>query len=57
MALDKHIAAFTNVMGTKHPEIVFAFATIPWENAADRNQFINELVDLNGGHLLGGPSK
>ena len=54
MALDKDIAAFTNVMGLSNPEVVLAFALIPWDNADDRNKFINELVDMNGGKLIGG---
>lgn len=55
MALENDIAAFANVMGLGNPEVVFAFATIPWESKEERNQFINELISLNGGKLLGGP--
>lgn len=54
MAIEKHVTAFANAMGLGNPEIVFAFATLPWENKDDRNQFINELIQLNDGHLLGG---
>lgn len=53
MAIDKHIAAFSHAMGFGNPEIVFALATVPWENKEDRNKFIGELIKLNDGQLLG----
>jgi hypothetical protein len=53
MSLVNHIAAFTNVLGTEHPDIVFGFASIDWQNDEDRNQFINELVALNNNQKIG----
>jgi hypothetical protein len=53
MSLVNHIAAFTNVLGTRHPDIVFGFASIDWQSDEDRNQFINELVSLNNNQKIG----
>jgi hypothetical protein len=53
MSLVNHIAAFTNVLGTQHPDIVFGFASIDWQSDEDRNQFINELVSLNNNQKIG----
>jgi len=43
------IAAFTNVLGTKDPDLVWTLATIPWESDADRDNFIGQIGLLDGG--------
>lgn len=56
MSLVNHISAFTNVLGADNPEIVFAFASVPWKSDQDRNQFINELIQLNDNKKIGDTS-
>lgn len=53
MDLVNHIAAFTNVLGADHPEIVFGFASADWKSEEDRNQFIDELMSLNNNQKIG----
>lgn len=53
MSLDRNIAAFLNLFGSRSPEITFAFALVPWESPEERNKFISELVDLNNGFRIG----
>ena len=53
MSSVNHIAAFANVIGVRNPEVVFPFATIDWQSDHDRNQFINELVQLNDNQKIG----
>lgn len=53
MNLVDNIAAFTNVLGTKNPDIVFGFASVEWKSAEERNQFIGELIKLNGNKKIG----
>lgn len=53
MLLAKHIAAFTNVFGEHNAEVILPFASIDWQSEDDRNQFLNELVDLNDGQRIG----
>jgi hypothetical protein len=53
MSLENHIAAFTNVLGSQHPDIVFGFASIDWASDDQRNQFINELITLNDNKKIG----
>jgi len=50
--LANNVAAFANMFGISDPDFVMAFATLPWENDSERNAFINELVDINGGALV-----
>lgn len=54
MKLANNIAAFVNFFGMEDPDLVMAFSLIPWETDDDRNAFLNELVDINNGSLLGG---
>lgn len=37
------------MFGISDPDFVIAFASVPWESESERNSFINELVDINGG--------
>ena len=53
MNLVDNITAFTNVLGTKNPDIVFGFANLNWKNEDERNGFIDELVKLNGNKKIG----
>lgn len=53
MELARNIAAFTNMFGAQNAEVLFPFALVNWETEDDRNQFLNELADLNGGKLIG----
>lgn len=53
MDLANHIAAFTNMFGSNNPDIVFPFAMIDWQSNDDRNQFLNELLDMNEGKRIG----
>ena len=53
MSLDRNIAAFTNLLGQRTPEITFAFALVPWESPEERNKFISELVEINNGFRIG----
>lgn len=53
MSLDKNIAAFANLFTYKAPEIIFAFSVIDWESPEDRNKFIAEMVQANGGYRIG----
>jgi hypothetical protein len=53
MNLANNIAAFTNMFGAQNADIVFPFASIDWENDDDRNQFLNELLVMNDGKLIG----
>ena len=53
MNLVDNIAAFTNVLGTRNPDVVFGFATIPWESVDSRNKFIGELLQLNDNKKIG----
>ena len=53
MSLVNHIAAFTNVLGVEHPDIVFAFASADWANDDERNTFIKELIELNDNKKIG----
>ena len=54
MKLANNIAAFVNFFGVKDPDLVMSFSLIPWESDDDRNAFLNELVDINNGNLIGG---
>jgi hypothetical protein len=53
MSLVNNIAAFTNIIGTEHPDIVFAFASADWQNDDERNKFISELLELNDNKKIG----
>lgn len=53
MSLANHIAAFTNMFGAQNADIVFPFAAIEWDSDDDRNQFLNELLVMNDGKLVG----
>lgn len=53
MKLVDHISAFTNALGSDHPEIVFGFASMDWKSDQDRNEFINELYSLNDNKRIG----
>jgi hypothetical protein len=53
MNIADNISAFTNVIGAKNPDIVFGFASIDWNSKEERNNFINELVKLNGNKKIG----
>lgn len=53
MGLVNHISAFTNIIGSEHPDIAYAFASANWENDGERNQFINELLELNDNQKIG----
>lgn len=53
MGLIKNISAFTNVIGTEHPDIVFAFASADWQDDSERDTFINELLELNDNKKIG----
>lgn len=57
MKLANNIAAFVNVFGIEDPDLVMAFAAVPWNSDSERNAFINELVDMNNGNLIGGQSE
>lgn len=54
MKLANNIAAFVNFFGMEDPDLVMAFSLIPWETDDDRNAFLNELVHINNGSLIGG---
>ena len=41
----------------KDPDLVMTFSLIPWETDTDRNAFLNELVDINNGSLIGGQNE
>lgn len=41
--LMEDIAAFTNVLGVDHPDLVWTLATVPWESESDRNAFISQV--------------
>jgi hypothetical protein len=53
MDLARNIAAFTNMFGAQNADVLFPFALINWETEDERNQFLNELADINGGKLIG----
>lgn len=53
MNLARNIAAFTNMFGARNAEVLFPFALVNWESEDDRNQFLNELMYLNGGQRIG----
>lgn len=52
MSLAKDVAAFANVFGMRDPDLIMAFASVPWESEQERNYFINELIDMNNGSLI-----
>lgn len=54
MKLANNIAAFVNFFGMEDPDLVMTFSLIPWETDNDRNAFLNELVHMNNGSLIGG---
>ena len=53
MSLVKNVAAFTNIIGTQNPEVVFALASVDWQNDDERNKFISELLELNDNQKIG----
>lgn len=53
MDLVNNIAAFTNIIGSEHPDIVFAFASADWQSEDERNNFITELLALNDNKKIG----
>ncbi len=57
MKLANNIAAFVNFFGMEDPDLVMAFATVPWESDNERNAFLNELVSINNGNLIGGQNE
>lgn len=57
MKLANNIAAFVNFFGMQDPDLVMSFATVPWESDNERNAFLNELVDINNGNLIGGQNE
>jgi len=42
------ISAFVAVLGLSNPDVVWTFATIPWESQDDRNAFIAEIGNMSG---------
>ena len=49
MLLARDIAAFVNVLGTSNPDLVWSLANIAWDSEDDRNAFITEVNNFQGG--------
>jgi hypothetical protein len=43
----RHLAAFTTALGVENAPAVFTFASAPWKDDEQRDEFIKDLTDLD----------